>query len=125
VRPVEASIVPRDPEDNSDWDLDGSVPDVIVELRCPQLSSSAPFTARTEEVSSLSPKWTTGECRVEGGALVDKVTEIDVIDVDNFFDDPIGTITHKFTKEELEQGTVTLSHPGHVNSLILQLTRVP
>lgn len=125
VRPIEASIVPLDPEDNSAWDIDGSDPDVVIELRCPQLSSGVPFTVRTEEVSSLTPKWTGGECRVEIGALLGAATEIDVIDIDNLFDDPIGTITHQFTQAELEQGTLTLSLPGHVNSLSLQLTRIP
>lgn len=125
VRPIEASIVPQDPEDNSAWDLDGSDPDVVVEMRCPQLSASTPFVARTEEISSLTPKWAGGECRVEIGALLGAETQINIIDIDNIFDDPIGTITHQFTQAELEQGTVTLSLPGHVNSLSLQLTRVP
>ena len=126
VRPVEASIVPQDPEDNSAWDLDGSEPDVVVELRCPQLSSSSPSVVRTGEVSSLTPKWTGGgECRVEIGALLSAVTEINIIDIDNIFDDPIGTISHQFTQVELEQGTVMLSLPGRVNSLSLQMTRIP
>lgn len=123
VQPSQASIVPKDPSDGSDWDLDGSPPDVVVELRCPAPSGAQPFVTRTEEVESLTPQWTSGACDTLADVLVAQPIEFRLIDVDNLFDDDIASASYTLTAADLEKEQVELFIPGYVNSLVLKLSR--
>lgn len=123
VQPTEASIVPADPRDNQAWDVDGSEPDVVVELRCPTAASEQPLVTRTPEVSSLTPRWTSGGCTTQVGALLGRELQIKFIDVDALFDDEIISATYTLKAEELKAGSVSLTLPGYVNAVTLKFSR--
>ncbi|QSQ26846.1 hypothetical protein JY651_18860 [Pyxidicoccus parkwayensis] len=125
MQPTEASIVPQDPRDNSAWDIDGSEPDVVVELRCPVEGSDQQLVTRTPEVSSYTPRWTTGGCTTTVGALLGQEIQIKFIDVDVAFDDEIISVRYALKEEELRAGGVSLAIPGYVNSVSLKFTRTP
>ncbi len=114
--------MPKDPADDSDWDVDGSPPDVVVELRCPMPAGSPPLITRTEEVQSFTPQWSTGECDTLADAIIAQPIEVKVIDIDSFFDDEIGTSSYALTAADFEKGQAEIVIPGYVNSLILKLS---
>ncbi|NTX08210.1 hypothetical protein HUA74_42655 [Myxococcus sp. CA051A] len=122
IQPTQAVLSPRDPTDDSDWDLDGSVPDVVVELRCPN-PGGEPLVTRTPEISSLTPQWTTGGCSVSAELLLTHPIEIKVFDIDTLFDDEVATLSHTLTREELKVGTISVSMSPAINSLTLTFTR--
>jgi hypothetical protein len=123
VQPTEASIVPQDPRDNLDWDVDGSAPDVVVELRCPTAGSDQLLVTRTPEVSSFTPQWTSGGCTTQIGALLGRELQIKFIDVDSLFDDEIISANYTLKAEEIKAGSVSLSIPGYVNTVTLKFSR--
>ncbi|WP_144370179.1 hypothetical protein [Myxococcus stipitatus] len=102
--------------------MDGSAPDVVVELRCPT-PSGEPLVTRTPEVSSWTPQWTAGECAAPAALLLAQPIELKVLDIDALVDDEVGTIKHLLTLEELTAGKVALSLPPAIPSLTVTLTR--
>jgi hypothetical protein len=118
-----ASIVPKDPQDNSDWDVDSSPPDVVVELKCPPLSGDQVQITRTPEVSSLTPQWTSGGCTVLASRLVSQPIEIKLIDIDNVFDDEMSSTTYQIDANALVNGILEIPIPAAVNSLTIRLSR--
>ncbi|RYZ16794.1 MAG: hypothetical protein EOO70_03615 [Myxococcaceae bacterium] len=118
VRALSATLTEVDPSDDSDWDLDGSPPDVVVELTCPQ---AEPLVSLTEEVESLTPKWTLGGCDVLAQDLLAAPIQFKVIDVDAFFDDEITTYQYQLTQADLERRSVNLQIPPAITSLVVDL----
>ncbi|RYZ16795.1 MAG: hypothetical protein EOO70_03620 [Myxococcaceae bacterium] len=121
VQPIRASILDHDPFDDEDpdWDLDGSPPDVVVEMRCP----SAPERSRTETVQSLEPRWSTGSCQVVSSNLLKNPIEISIFDVDDFsLDDEFGTVHYQVTPADLNRGWFEIDIPEVVTSLTFFLS---
>jgi hypothetical protein len=104
-----------------DWDVDGSVPDVVVYGTCPSDGDPIPF--RTVEVSSFTPQWTEGGCRTTADALLKNPILINVIDVDFASDDDIAIGSYTLTKSDFGNGGVTLQFPNQVGTLTFRLTR--
>ncbi|MBZ4409144.1 hypothetical protein K8640_13025 [Myxococcus sp. XM-1-1-1] len=123
IQPSQATISAQDPNDNLDWDVDGSAPDVVVELRCPTSVAGEPLVTRTPEISSWTPQWSTGGCSTSAEVLLAQPIEFKVLDIDTLLDDEIGTIKHQLTQDELKAGTVSLSLPPAITSLTVTLSR--
>ncbi|RKH44531.1 hypothetical protein D7X12_10315 [Corallococcus sicarius] len=119
VRALRASLVALDPNDESDWDIDGSPPDVMVELTCPK---GEPEVSLTEEVESLTPQWSKGGCDILSLDLLSAPIRFKVIDVDSFFNDEITTAQFQLTQADLERGSVELQVPKAITSLVFQLS---
>lgn len=119
VRALRASIAAKVPSDGSDWDADGSAPDVVVELECP--SQTAP--TRTEEVESFQPEWSKGSCDILTSDLLTSPFYFRLLDIDVFYDDEITPrLMYQATRENLDQGLVQLAVPDAVTSLTFQFT---
>ncbi|RKH36271.1 hypothetical protein D7Y13_07155 [Corallococcus praedator] len=118
LRALRATLTALDPSDDSDWDLDGSPPDVVVELTCPQ---PEPLVSLTEEIESLTPQWTKGGCDVLAQDLLAAPIQFRVIDVDAFFDDEITVAQYQLTQADLDRRSVDVAIPEAVTSLVFQL----
>ncbi|NVJ06111.1 hypothetical protein HUW63_12815 [Myxococcus sp. AM001] len=120
---MSAQIASRDPDGDSLWDADDSPPDIVVSMGCPAASGSDLLEVATPEVESYSPSWTNVRCSTRIDVLLDRPLQIQVDDVDVFFDDNIATFPHQLTEADFEQGVVVFPSQGGMNSLTLQLTR--
>ncbi|WP_375745552.1 hypothetical protein NR800_12505 [Corallococcus interemptor] len=118
IQPLRATIAPQDPADNSDWDVDGSPPDVVVKLSCPNAQPAPP----SEEVESFTPTWTQGACDVLSTDLLSAPIQFTVIDVDTLFDDPIASAQYQMTRADIDRGVVEFASSGALLSLALQIT---
>jgi hypothetical protein len=120
VFPTAANISPLTPA-GYDWDLDGSPPDVVVELVCPP--SAAPVRIETPEVSSYTPQWTGVNCTTTSDALLGEAISIRVTDVDVTFDDEVTSATYQVTSGDFETAVLVLQLPSQMGTLTLNLVR--
>ncbi|GMU10462.1 hypothetical protein ASNO1_67160 [Corallococcus caeni] len=119
IQPLRAQIAPLDPSDNSDWDVDGSPPDVVIQLSCPNTPAAVP---PSEEVESFTPTWTKGSCDVLSTDLLSAPIQFTVIDVDAIFDDPIASAQYQMTRADIDRGVVELTGSSALLSVAFQVT---
>lgn len=120
VAPQSATIAPTDL--GSDWDVDGSPPDVVVQLFCP--SSATSVTSSTEEVQSFQPSWVLGECTMSASELTSLGFAFRVLDVDTVIDDQITPeLTVTVTQDQLSRGLVEIAPVSGLTGLRIALRR--
>ncbi|NNC04024.1 hypothetical protein HJC10_14355 [Corallococcus exiguus] len=119
IQPLRATIAPQDPADNSDWDVDGSPPDVVINLACP---NAKPAVSPSEEVESFTPTWVKGSCDVLSTDLLSAPIQFSVIDVDAFFDDPIASAQYQITRADIDRGILEFTGSGALLSVAFQIT---
>ncbi|RKH57248.1 hypothetical protein D7X96_38540 [Corallococcus interemptor] len=119
IQPLSATFAPHDPADDSDWDIDGSPPDAVVELICP---NAQPAVSRSEEIESLTPRWTQGFCDVLSTDLLSMPIQFNVLDVDAIFDDKVASAQYQVTQEDLERGVLQFTGSSGLTSISFQLT---
>lgn len=119
VQPTSAEIAPDN--NGSDWDGDGSPPDVIVNSWCPATASSGTATG---EVESYTPTWTSGGCTAKAKQLLADGYAFQMWDSDAFSNDTITSpLKVTLTEENFTAGTITLQSSGGMKSLTLKLTK--
>lgn len=119
-----ASAVISKTNEGEDWDVDGSPPDVVVNLECP--SGDRELKSQTPEASGFSPAWTEGGCTTTLGDLLARTVEIEVVDVDVTFDDVMVQQNIQLRDEDFKKGSFTLPLPNQEGGmLVLSLTRIP
>lgn len=123
IEPVAAEVSEFNPTDGEDWDVDGSPPDVVVELFCP--NGGRDIETRTTEDESYFPEWTDGGCTTTLGELSRARITIHVIDADLTFDDIIFMGSHSVGAEDLAAGSFFIPFPDQEGGLEVWLTRVP
>nr|WP_128797781.1 hypothetical protein [Corallococcus coralloides] len=119
IRAVRATVSSHDPADDSDWDVDGSPPDALIQLTCP---NAQPAVSESEEVESFTPNWTTGACDVLGTDLLSMPVQFNVLDVDVLVDDNVASGQYQFTQADVDNGAVELTGSGALTSVVFQLT---
>ncbi len=120
VQPVRAKVAAND--NGTDWDGDGSAPDVVVAMACPPLS--APVQSGTPEVQSYNPTWTSGGCVTKAKHLLAEQWVMQVWDIDFADDDTITQpLGYQFTESDFVRGSVTFSASGGMESMALELQK--
>ncbi|MGE6762238.1 hypothetical protein ACQKGO_29790 [Corallococcus interemptor] len=119
IQPLRATIAPHDPADDSDWDVDGSPPDAVVELFCP---NAQPAASRSEEIESFTPNWTQGFCDVLSTDLLSMPIQFNVLDVDAIFDDKVASAQYQVTQGDIERGVLQFTGSSGLTSISFQLT---
>ncbi|MCP3143469.1 hypothetical protein [Pyxidicoccus xibeiensis] len=124
IQPVSAVIAPINPIGDEEWDIDGSAPDVVVELECP--AGDKDIKTRTPEGSGYTPTWTEGGCTTTRGDLADRSIYIEVFDVDVTIDDVMFSERYLLKAEDFRSGTFSIALPEQEKGVVrFTLTRSP